>query len=844
MELTDLTAYARRTWRLREERRWDEPAGFTVLSAPDSRRWVALLMRQWDTESGCWRECCDIRSGEGPRPAAPWLTAPLRMRGPRWVGVRFTRETEPEAVFRLLDQAVGALAERPPTPAPAVGGGVLDAPHVPTTDRPVGRHPLMPPPPPTTDRPVGGGVPDAPYVPTPDHPTGDGGCGLPRQCAHGLAMTDSEPFPAVGFLAERPPTPDRPVGGGVPDAPHVPTTDRPVGRHPLMPPPPTTGRPVGGGVPDAPYVPTTDRPVGRHPLMPPPTTDRPAERGFTPAEIVLEPLPGDPAGGAADTPLPRSGGLPKRLQALVPEALQILKQRFGSVWQRGEDRARDFYRQAVKLRDCEDDLPWSGEFVCYFPTYQDLNTRQLRGYFTWRAAARRGEYGPLPVSAAYLYLYELLNGIGAASPEDSLQKLRSFETGFLDAGFGDAGMRNNLRRWMPELAVVQGLPPETARQYADPALLETDAALAALRRPKEQEDGAVFAALCRLGGGRLADSPVVKADPARAAALFAAAWRLAAAYRREGKTLFTLCFGPKRTRLWQPLGNAVYYQEAPPGDRDYALDELRSYRCRRGRWQSVAYEADSFDRRLLRGFLHETELRLRAYLQAGRPLKPRPEDRWAGPYIDAAIEAERRARAEAARPRVEIDFAGLERIRRDAAATRDSLLVEEAAPEDGECGLPRQCAHWLAMTESEPFPAVGALTERPPTTDRPVGRHPLMPPPTTDHAAGGGVPDAPHVPTPDRPVGGGAPDAPHVPAPDLPLDPTQIAILRALLRGEDAKPALARARLTPALLADAVNEALYERFCDTVLLCENDALSVLEDYRDELTDLLGGVTHD
>ena len=376
MELTDLTAYARRTWRLREERRWDEPAGFTVLSAPDSRRWVALLMRQWDTESGCWRECCDIRSGEGPRPAAPWLTAPLRMRGPRWVGVRFTRETEPEAVFRLLDQAVGALAERPPTPAPAVGGGVLDAPHVPTTDRPVGRHPLMPPPPPTTDR------------------------------------------------------------------------------------------PVGGGVPDAPYVPTTDRPVGRHPLMPPPTTDRPAERGFTPAEIVLEPLPGDPAGGAADTPLPRSGGLPKRLQALVPEALQILKQRFGSVWQRGEDRARDFYRQAVKLRDCEDDLPWSGEFVCYFPTYQDLNTRQLRGYFTWRAAARRGEYGPLPVSAAYLYLYELLNGIGAASPEDSLQKLRSFETGFLDAGFGDAGMRNNLRRWMPELAVVQGLPPETARQYA------------------------------------------------------------------------------------------------------------------------------------------------------------------------------------------------------------------------------------------------------------------------------------------------------------------------------------------------------------------------------------------
>ena len=80
-----------------------------------------------------------------------------------------------------------------------------------------------------------------------------------------------------------------------------------------------------------------------------------------------------------------------------------------------------------------------------------------------------------------------------------------------------------------------------------------------------------------------------------------------------------------------------------------------------------------------------------------------------------------------------------------------------------------------------------------------------------------------------------APDAAAGPAPDdgLPLDESQRALLRGLLRGEN---------LAPALLADAVNEALYDRFGDTVLLCENDTLCPVEDYREELTELLGGVT--
>lgn len=48
-----------------------------------------------------------------------------------------------------------------------------------------------------------------------------------------------------------------------------------------------------------------------------------------------------------------------------------------------------FYRQARFMEDFEDDCPYPGTFTSYFPTYNAMSDRQLRGYFTWRAAVRR-----------------------------------------------------------------------------------------------------------------------------------------------------------------------------------------------------------------------------------------------------------------------------------------------------------------------------------------------------------------------------------------------------------------------------------------------------------------------
>ena len=628
MEMSELTAYAKEKYRLEEEYKWVDFPGFSVICHPQTGKWIALLMRQWDENSGTVIQRCDLKCGQPDRRAVgkPYLSAPLRMKGDKWTGVAFTSDTEREVVFRLFDRA----------------------------------------------------------------------------------MTAAEPRGLIDKLLRR------------------------LERN-------EDSLPTGG------------------------------------ATIVLEPQSVPVRSACKDTPLPFSGSSYRPERQALPERLRQMRRLYEYGGGSAKANSRSFYRQAAFMADYEDDFPWSGDFFCYYPTYHELTTAQLRGYFTWRSRVRRGEYERIPTSAAYIYVYELLNGIGVAGPEEALHKLREFETGYLDSGIGDEHMRSNLRRWMLELAVISGLPPETAQQYADPQLLQRDAALTVLRAPEDRTDEEVFSALCSLGGQKPARSPVVTGNPERGRHLFSEVWRCAASnYRDHGKNLFTLCFGVRSSRRWFPLDNAIYYLKEKPADRTCDLTECRSYRCRDGDWTERTYHKTDKDR--WQGFLHETDLLLRRYLKTGRYLKEKEEEQWAAPFINQVIEADRQDALAAARPKINIDLTGLEQIRRDALTTQNSLLTEED------------------RLQSAAEEAPSAVCE------------------------------------------------PALPAelPDIPLDPVQQQILRTLLTGGSPEELLRSHHLMPSLVADAVNEALFDEIGDTVLDCDGDVLSLVEDYKEELAQLLGG----
>ena len=685
MELAELTAYAEAIYHIREERRSADEPGFSALRDPRSGKIVALLMRQWDPETGELMERCDLRCGQlsVPPGLVPWIDASLRMRGPDWIGLRFDDRTDPEVVFRLLDRAMDLGTQ------------------------------------------------------------------------HG-------------------------------------------------------------------------------------------------ATVILENRHTEGPAVHRDTPLPFAAGLRPKLREEVPELLRQMRRLYQYGSGSGEEIARNFLRQGTFMESYEDDLPWEGEFTCFFPTYHDLNTRQLRGYFTWRAAVRRGVFEPVPASVVYIYLYELLNGIGAGSTEEIFRQLAAFEAGYLDAGFGNSRMQANLRRWQLDLAVLKDLPQQTARQFADPEILGFDEALAALKKPREHTDAAVFAALCRFGGKKTAQSPVLTGDPDRGMHLFAEAWRIACAnFRENGRSLFPLCFGERQTRRWYPMENAVYCMDERPENRDYSLNPCRTYSCRDGVWQVRAYQKTHFDMDRFRSFLHETELQLRRYLKTGRYLRERPDGGWVRPFVTAAITDDRCAAEKAARPKIEIDLSGLAKIRTDALATRDSLLIDEEedllappAPADSEAA-PAFSAEPAAFVSAPKLSAGSA----PDAASAPGPEPTAASNPGTAAIAGPGTPPVSvpvYVPEPKPLSGPGivpAPEqacGPKAGSPDLPLDAVQTEILRILLRGGSPAELLSARHIMPSLAADAINEALYDEIGDTVLLCEDDVLSLVEDYAEDINELLGG----
>ena len=581
--------------------------------------------------------------------------------------------------------------------------------------------------------------------------------------------------------------------------------------------------------------------------------DRPARRAFRAeedgAEISLGGLTGSlrgdgrtvPEGGFSEdtvygeTPLPFSKDERERAPS-PPERIRQMRRLYVYGRESAEARAENFCRQGKFMEDFEDDAPWSGSFTVFYPTYQDLTISQLRGYFSWRSRARRGEFFPIAASAAYLYIYELLNGIGTASPAESLARLRAFEEGFLDAGYGDSRMRVNVRRWMLELAVVSNLPVSLALEYADPEMLQTDTALGALL--SSEDDAEVFAALCRLGGKKYEKSPAFAEASGRGRRLMADIWRRAEAEcRPEGKAFFEAVFGKKVRFRWQPFANAVYCAETSrevgrlserpggPGhgagedaekafseDREYELNKCRRYLCQGGSWQMEAYDKVFFHLHWLRELLHAADARLRRYLGTGKYLTEKPEEAWARPWIDAAIREDERERAETARPKIRINLSGLDRIRSDALETQNSLLVEEAPASEAFRAIGREDTEGgEAFTARE----ANGRTEEAGCFGRPEGGEAFAVSEGDDSARDSGEGLAAGL-----------------------LAPEQIQILRTLLRGEPVESILRGQHLMASLVADEINERLYDTFGDNVLECEDDRLSIFEDYKEELREFL------
>ena len=527
-----------------------------------------------------------------------------------------------------------------------------------------------------------------------------------------------------------------------------------------------------------------------------PTTSRPAQGAR------------DGAGGTPQSGTPWSLGqslseVVARTTGQVPERIAQMRSlaRGQGQWAFSYADPKLFYEQALFMEDYVDSCPYVGDFTKYYPTYEDMTTAQLRGYFTWRTRWRAGEVAQAPLSYLFVHAYELLCGVGVKTPPEGFAALSRLRDAY-GSRPGFEALSSYLAVWMSDYATYHGIPRSLLGRDAEGSPLDraigvldqAEQALVAAGCPSAWSDAIpglpshedlVFA-LTAASRYRLERSKVFsdRFDELGecCAAVFARMVQHCARRRKRG--FVQGLFGEAEAAPYTMFRSAVFYDPTTHPDCEVRLESGVVYQCRLGRWTRRRPHSSTEASSELGDILHEVDRTLRLRLGGMPELKAREVPKYQAALIDEEVTAclERRAAEEAAK--VRIDRSALTGIRAASVRTREALLVDEEREE-----------------APEPSGSPVVFDGQPKSTAGP------------DEAA----PDGPSV------AGLSADDA---------------AILRSLLDGTYDAAAVRARGVMASLVADRINEAFYDIVGDAVIEFEGDEPRIVSDYVSDVREAL------
>lgn len=357
----------------------------------------------------------------------------------------------------------------------------------------------------------------------------------------------------------------------------------------------------------------------------------------------------------------------------LPETLAKMK-KIGAYDERLQaNEAALFVKQGEFAADFEDSYEKEAVFSRYFPTYRHMSDRQLRAYFTWRAAVRRGDVRETSLSYAFVYIYELINLIGVNDAQDAAEKLDRFVEQYSPY---ERSLRRYTDRWRRDMTVYYGVAAKD-----DGA----SRAVAAIDSPESVSDEELFTSLAALSSYNMEKSPLVKRRPEDAKLLIPRVLRSFSAFCAEHRKtpLSERVLGKKTTRAYVIFPSAVFYDPHRAEDFVYTDPSGRIYRRHAGAWSVTGYPEVKKKSAELGALIKEIDLALRAALD-GENDKDVPGVIAKIARREAAALEEERRRAEA--EKVEFDFSKLGEIRRSADETARALIIDESdeVPDDAE----------------------------------------------------------------------------------------------------------------------------------------------------------------
>ena len=427
-----------------------------------------------------------------------------------------------------------------------------------------------------------------------------------------------------------------------------------------------------------------------------------------------------------------------------------------------------FYTQGKFMEDYTDSFSFSEDFVKYYPSYRDMTVEQLRGYFTWRTNARKGMIEKAPLPFAFMYMYELINCIGADTAEKCFYLLRDFCTEYVKS---DPSISKYSNKWLLDFIVYYGLDPALAAELSD---IRYDAALITLMNYESHTSEEIYDALSGLSAYQPERSLFCTAYPEDFKKVLVQSYIKLSDYFAANRknTLFQKLFGCITECSHHMFESALFYDRHPLRCCEYSLNEIHTYSCRNGKWSCKRFYGNRSRNGHLGNFVRAVDSIMREKTDFRHKIAFEAVSKNAVKIIQAETDRYYSLKELEQAKKIEIDLSQLNRIRSASDKTREKLLVDDEE------------------TISVPEPV---RTAEPPADEA---------------------------------------DS------ECPLDKNEMAFLHALLYNGDPSAAAKSCGSLMSVLADSVNDKLFESFCDTVIDYSADFPELIEDYVPQLKEMI------
>lgn len=365
----------------------------------------------------------------------------------------------------------------------------------------------------------------------------------------------------------------------------------------------------------------------------------------------------------------RSSPPQEKLPSLL-RAARSLENGMSLQWQ---SREKVFLGQAKLLAGYEDDFEFRDTVLRYYPTYQSLTDRELRGYFTWRTKLRHGDVEKTSLSFVFLHIYELLNQIGVADPMDGYRQLVRLQEVY---GPLDGSILPYLQRWIFDYVIYYDLDPALLADFPQVRFHESVRVLETIR---QQPVSAIIRAVKTLSPKWLERSKFYGAYPADCDRVIAGVLKQVWEHcdSRCKKSFVQQYFGLLKEYPVRLFDTAVFCDPLKRRDGTYAVDDQCIYRCQKGLWTATRRSCPIGPNSKLNDLVKTIDARMRAAYCYGNPIKEVLDTKWICKIIDSQIQDLLDQKAADEAKKVTIDYTQLSHIRRDAAITQEKLTVEE-----------------------------------------------------------------------------------------------------------------------------------------------------------------------